>query len=305
VITGLDDYVGNIYAQYLVEQCKHMNLCKEVRVTGENPSCMEEAKGKGAKEYQIDYNSPDTIMKAFNNANWVVVVPEMRGNLEDMVNRMHTLIDAAVQSKVSGIVMISSIGIDSKYQNLELFSDLEKYLFSKSHGIHAVVLRGAMLFNEFLFFSEPVKQNKELRLPMSPQNRFAPVHLFDIGDATLVCFQGKAKEKIYTLTGPVSMRGMDFAEELSSVIGSIQYKEMPMSDLEKMMKDAPKNPSNGCHWPKIPSYLHALWIMDHFRLVRDDKLNYVSDDFRKLTGRNGRPISSFFKEHVHQFQPHH
>jgi len=51
VLTGMDDYVSNCTANYMMEQCKSKNLCKEIRVTGENPQSMEEMKKKGAKEF--------------------------------------------------------------------------------------------------------------------------------------------------------------------------------------------------------------------------------------------------------------
>jgi len=303
VITGVDDYICNVYALYLIEQCKNLNICKEFRVTAENPKSMDELKKKGAKEFQIDYSRPETCLKAFTNADWVVVVPEMRGDREDMKKRMHFLFDCASQARVGGVIMISSVGVDSKYHNLEIFCELEKYLCNKCSGMQCVALRGAMMYRDLLFFSTMVQQNKQLCLPIAPNNRFAPVHLFDIGDATICVFQGKAKEKVYTLTGPVALSGNDIASELSSFVGTnIPFKEMTISDFEKMMKDAPKDA--GINWPKLPSYLHAMWLTDHFRLVRDDKLNCTCDDFRKLTHKDGRPISSFFKDHAQAFRPH-
>jgi len=288
----------------MVDECKMKNMCKEIRVTGEDPQCMEELKKKGVKEFQIDYNKPESCMKAFTNADWVVVIPEMRGEREDMKKRMQFLFDCASQSKVGGVIMISSIGTESKYHNLEMFSELEKYFFNKCSGMNCVVLRGAMLYRELLFFASMVQKTKQLHLPIGPNNRFCPVSIHDVGDATLCCFNGKSKERVYTLTGPTVLSGIDIANELTSSIGvKIEFKEMTLSDFERMMKDAPrKNP--GHLWPMTPTYLHSLWLSDHFRLVRDDKLNFVCDDFRKLTNKEARPISCFFKEHVQAFRPH-
>jgi len=301
VFTGMDDYIGNCYAKYMVEKCK--NVCKEVRVTGENLQSMEEMKKNGAKEFQIDYNRPELFMKAFTGADWVVVVPEMRGEREDMKKRIHILLDCASQAKVGGVIMISSVGVESKYNNLEMYCELEKYFFNKCSGMNCIVLRGAMLYRELLFFSSMVQQNNQLCLPIAPNSRFSPVNMFDVGDATMCCILGQAKDRVYTLTGPTVLSGTDMANELTSVIGTkIGFKEMSMSDFEKMMKDAPKK--SGYEWPTVPSYLHSLWLSDHFRLVRDDKLSFVCGDFRKLTNKDARPISSFFKDNVQAFRSH-
>jgi len=303
VFTGMDDYISNCCAQLMMDQCKSKNLCKEIRVTGENPQCMEELKKKGAKEFQIDYTKPETCIKAFTNADWVVVKPEMRGEREDMKKRVHYLFDCAAQAKVRGVIMMSSIGVENKYPTLEMYSEMEKYFFNKCSSMNCVVLRVPMSYRALFLFAPMVQQNKQLCLPMGPNNRFCPLNIHDVIEAMLCCFNGKAKERVYTLTGPAVLSGMDIATELTAVIGTkIEFKEMSMPDFEKMMKDAPKNP--GYHWPTIPSHLHAMWLCDQFRLVRDDKLNFVCDDFSKLTNKEARPISSFLKENVQAFRPH-
>jgi len=287
----------------MMEQCKSKNLCKEIRVTGENPQSMEEMKKKGAKEFQIYYNRPETCMKALTGADWVVVKPDMRGEREDMKRRLQFLFDCAAQAKVGGVIMISSVGVEAKYPNMELCAEMEKYFFNKCSGMNCIVLRAPMSYRALLFFSSMVQQNNQLCLPITPNNRFCPVNLCDLGDAILCCFHGKAKERVYTLTGPTALSGTDLANELSTAIGTkIEFKEMSIPDFEKMMKDAPKNP--GYHWPTVPSHLHAMWLCEQFRLVRDDKLNCSCDDFRKLTNKDPRPISSFFKDNVQAFRPH-
>jgi len=303
VVTGLDDYIVHPFASYIMEQCKNMNMCKEIRVTAEHENCMEDARKMGAREFIVDYNQVETLNKAFTGADWVVLTPEMRGNREEMKKRLHSLIDCASRMKVGGVIMISSVGADSKYHELEIFSDIEKYLFAKCAGMRCVVLRGAMLFRELLFFSRNVVEKKEFQLPMLPTNRFAPVSLLDIGDCVVSCMMGKAKERAYTITGPKLFSGVEMANELSTALGvTIQFREMSMSDFEKLLKDGSVDP--GCTWPKVPSRLHGSWLMDHFKLVRDEKLQFSSEDFKKLNGKEGRSISSFFKENSQSFRPH-
>jgi len=302
VICGVDDYICNIYSRYIVEQCTNMKACKEIRVTAERAQSMEELKKIGAKDFQIDYKHPESFLKAFEGADWVVVCPEMRGECDSIEMRMQRIMDAVCQCKVGGIVMISSIGAESKYECLNMFSTMEKNLMSRTNGIQCVILRGSMLFRELLFFAPMVRKNKELCLPMSLNNRFAPMNISDMGDATIAIFQGKAKEKVYTLTGPTALSGKDLAEELAAAIGiPIRFKEMTISDFEEMMKDAPVEPRD-CKWPEKPTKLHVCWMIDHFRLVRDDKLNMATHDFKKLTNKEPRSIVNFFKEHAEAFR---
>jgi len=302
VICGVDDYICNIYSRYIVEQCTNMKACKEIRVTAERAQSMEELKKIGAKDFQIDYNHPESFLKAFERADWVVVCPEMRGDRDSMEMRMQRIMDAATQSKVGGIIIISSVGASSKYECLSMFSTIEKNLLSRANGIQCVILRGSMLFRELLFFAPMVRKNKELCLPMTLNDRFAPINIFDMGDATIAIFQGNSFEKVYTLTGPTALTGGTMAEELAAAIGSqIRFKEMTITDFEGMMKDAPEEPRD-CKWPEKPTKIHACWMIDHFRLVRDGKLNMISSDFKKLTNKEPRAITNFFKEHAEAFR---
>jgi uncharacterized protein YbjT (DUF2867 family) len=150
---------------------------------------------------------------------------------------------------------------------------------------------------ESLFwFGEDIKHNRRLQLPIKDE-KFAPLNLHDL---TFVVkhllveggIRQMARGQIYRLTGSELVTGRNLAERLTKLVGrEIKYEAVDRKHTEEWLRG------------RLLNDMMLQEVMDIFELISRGKLNFVSDDEKKTTGRAPVTVDSWLNQNKSRFMP--
>lgn len=144
------------------------------------------------------------------------------------------------------------------------------------------------------WFVEEIKQNRRLPLPIKDE-KFAPLNLHDLSFVVkhlLVegALHQAARGQVYRLTGSELVTGRNLAERLSKLLGhEIKYEAVDRKHTEEWLRN------------RLQNEMMLQEVLDVFELITRGKLNFVSDDEKKTTGRQPVTIDHWLQQNKSRF----
>ncbi len=259
-----------------------------VRALVHDPAKGQALRKDGVEVEAGDLEEPDTLAAAFDGVDilWLLtpasaLEPSMGSNA----------IVAAKQAKVKHIVRNSAIkaGHDAPNRNGRLHALVEAEL--KASGIPWTILRPHYYMQNLLSSANSVASDGMLYMNLG-QGRVGTIDGRDVGvfAAKVIEHPDRHAGKIYTPTGPESIDMSSAAETLSRVMGKhVNYVALPQDAAQQAML----------------GFGLSRWfvgnVVDYGRAYSDGWGDFVTNDFKDVTGHEARSFAQFATDFASAF----
>lgn len=223
------------------------------------------------------------------------------------------LVDAAKKSGVvSNVLLISAAGCDYAdpilQPRLREFIDIEAAVLSSKGdpttplGHSPCVIRAGFYAENLLLYSEQVKSEGILPLPIGVNHKFAPVALGDIAHVAAHVLAGRGahgfddrhRGQLMVVTGPMLCGGVELADAATQALG-VQMEFENISQREARRIIAAQSESDKSE---------QEYILEYYSLVREGKTNYVATTaFHDVTGTQPTDPVEIFKMYAPELRP--
>lgn len=261
------------------------SLPADIRVTYREQSDLNQLRAFNTEPFYADYEQPETIHKAMQGINSVIVILPIHRQFEEWGK---LVIDCAKEAGIKQYTVLSNFAVGSG-ANAEIayrHGQLEQYAIDQ--GIPYTILRAATYFQNILWSTLTIVRQKRISLPL--ENAKLPyIDMRDVARA-LICttlHNSKKKNKIYTLTGGEALSMFDIARLLSQTLGqTIRYHPTPLKSASAAFRDMGM----------------VEWISQSVSEMYNDyatlDLSAISSDFTDICGCPPRTFADFIQEHA-------
>ena len=250
----------------------------------------DDARGKLPSEAEIveaDLGNADQIRKALQGITGVYLATPPNA---EMVDWQIGVIDAAKQAGVNKVVKLSGLGAspDAGPRLPRLHAQIEEHL--RASGLDYCILQPNLFMQNLLGHGDSVKSDGLIYAPAA-NGQISFTDIGDIARTAVHCLtDDNLKKEVIAITGRSAETFHSVADELSHLTGKqIQYKPVSFSDARASMVDAG----------------YGEWLSDAlielFELYADNQGSYVSEDYKKVMGRQPTQVNEFLKQHQSAF----
>ncbi|KAK4125992.1 NAD(P)-binding protein [Parathielavia appendiculata] len=222
------------------------------------------------------------------------------------------LTHAAKKAGVQNVLLISSVGCDyaerEKQPRLREFIDLESLVLASKGdpnsplGHSPCVIRAGFYAENLLLYTEQVRNEGLLPLPVGENHKFAPVALGDISLVAAHVLTGKGKHgfddkhrgQMMVLTGPMLCTGSELAASASKALGqTLEFENISEREAKRVLKAQSDLDES-----------EKEYILEYYSLVREGKTNYISTTaFHDVTGQHPTEPDEFFRNYAGELRP--
>ena len=254
-----------------------------------NPEAAAQKLGGDVALTPGDLSDPDGLAAAFEGLDRLFLICGLHRNLAELETNA---IEAAKRAGVSAIVKSSAaepmIAADSPTLVGRQHLPAEQAL--KDSGLAWTILRPTFLMQNSLSQSARVINEGKLAMPVKPDVEISFVDTRDIGaGAAVVLTEAGHDNRTYTLTGVRITLG-EAIDTFSRTLGRrIEYAFVPEETARSNMDQ------------------HGMpeWMKEHFlgvgRLLSEGRLTRLTDDVRRITGREPHDYASYVSHNAKAF----
>ena len=236
-----------------------------------------------------DLSDPSSLAAAFEGLERLFLICGVTQNLAELEI---IAIEAAKQAGVTAIVKSSAAHpmIAPNSPSLICRQHLPVEQAVKESGLAWTILRPTFLMQNSLSQSARVANERTLAMPVRPDAEISFVDTRDVGACAAVVLTGAGHEnRTYTLTGVRITLG-EAIDTFSRILGrNIEYAFVPEETARTNMDKI-----------GIPD-----WMKEHFlglgRLLGEERLIELTDDVRRLTGRDPHDYASYVANNAKAF----
>ncbi|KAL1923118.1 uncharacterized protein VTP21DRAFT_9494 [Calcarisporiella thermophila] len=231
----------------------------------------------------IQPKDKERLAQTFEGVNSLFIVPSTE---DEKIGHERAYIEAAKQSNVRFVLLLSVILAEVRKDILgRQFYQLEQYIQQSS--LNYCILRAGVYQQLLLLFKNSITMDNCLPMPTG-EGRYAPVNKTDLAKAAahILVRPGSHFGKTYNITGPDCLTTSEIVQRMSTRLHKkIQFRdEHPETAREHMGS-------------MLLHQSEAEAIKEELLLVRDGKLNFVSPNFKEITGEEATSLDRFFQEH--------
>lgn len=250
-----------------------------------DPAKASQFQGK-AEIVQGDLNRPDSLAAAMKGVDKLYLVSAGASG-PDLEARA---IDAAKKAGVKHVVKLSVIGVENPV-----------FIFSKWHarsethlrdsGLAWTMLRPGGFMSNTLGWADTIRSQGVIYQPTA-EGRWAAIDPADVGTVAVKALTNPGHEgKGYTMTGPESLSGAEYAAKLSAVLGkNVSFVDVPPEAArESMLKTG-----------MPPVYVEA--IMDLLATMKAGKADGVTNTVEEVTGKKAGTYDAWVRRHITMFR---
>lgn len=275
VVTGATGHVGQLTAEALASRGHSLRLA--VRDPARAPRLA------GVEAVQADYGDPASLARALREGDRVFMVSVHEGPERRMA--LHrSFIETAARQGVAQLVYLSFVnaGPTARFLHARSHGATEKLL--RESGVSWTSIRNGM-YGDYVagwFDAEGVA-----REPVG-DGRISFSYRPELAEAIAVTLTEPGHERmVYDITGPESVSLAELAQIASEVTGDpYRYEPLPREDWEARWR------AQGREEWEIEAGLTS------FDAQHAGELDVVSDDFRRLTGRDPLTVAELVGRHV-------
>ncbi|HUP59627.1 MAG TPA: SDR family oxidoreductase [Thermoanaerobaculia bacterium] len=241
----------------------------------------EVARARGIDVVAIDYNRPETLNAALQSVERLFLLSG--GAPDQEVNA----VEAAKGAGVKHVVKLSVIGADEEaFSFAKLHRASEKAI--EQSGLAWTFLRPNGFMQNLVTYSGGTIRAQGAFYSSVGDARISHVDVRDIAAVAVKALTEPGHEgKAYTLTGPEALTYDEMAGKISTASGrSVSYVNISDADLKQGLIGA------GTPEPYADAYLD---LMRHYRTGATAK---VTDDVRRVTGRDARTFEEYAQDNA-------
>lgn len=231
-ITGASGQLGRLVIQELLKQIPPSQIVAVVRT----PAKVQDLATQGVEIRQADYDRPDTLARAFQGAEKVLLISS--NEIGRRYPQHQAVIDAAKRAGVKLLAYTSLLHADSSPLSLaEEHKATEVYL--KASNVPHVLLRNGW-YTENHAASIPPSLQFGVFIGSAGEGRIASAARADYAAAAAkVLLLENQAGKVYELAGDGSYTLMDLAAEITRQSGkTVTYQNLPEADFEAALRGA-------------------------------------------------------------------
>jgi len=337
-MTGCDYFSGHELARHLLRNYRReIEGCRLI-CTGVHLDRMKDLERQGAEIVQIRPDDVRQMEEVFRNCDWAVVDPMPEQNRVETTKRV---LEAIKKANVKHVILISCAGAENseRWRHLHEYAEIEREFLSLNFNCHTIV-RTEFPQNWFHAWAYPVEDKGQFPLSTGQEKRFAPIRIEDVSCALKDILRGEEStgvksilpailggnrhhKQCYTLTGPEALNGPRIVDELNRVVqGNVNYVDVDRNQMERILRELrdreqqrlqqqPRGvrPQSGedddrnRRFEGQPTDTQINTILDHFEWVKAGHGDRTTDDLKKITGRDGQRVESFFRDNAAEFRP--
>ncbi len=249
----------------------------------------EAARARGIDAVVIDYSNPETLRVAFQGCDKLFLLgPTLPNQTQLELNA----VEAAKQADIPHIVKQSVMAAhEERYIIARVHRAVEQGI--ESSGMAWTLLRPNSFLQNVVTFMRDTIRNESVFYSSSSDARISHVDVRDIAAVAVRALTDPGHVgKAYTLTGPQALTYDELAGELSKSLGrTIRHVNLSPADLKAGMvaQGAPEE--------------IADWLIDIERFYREDGASRITDDIKRVTGRDPRRFREFARDYASVLQP--
>lgn len=260
-----------------------------VRALAHSPVKAAALRLPGVQVVTGDLGVPDTLGPALRGVERALLLP---ANTPTQVDTEAGFIDAAKKAGVRHVVKFSVLGADpdSPARIAKWHGLAERHLAAS--GLASTVVRPATFMQNFLWQAKAIGGEGVLTEPLGDR-RVAQVDARDIAAVLVAALTGPGHEgKTYTVTGAAAFDMDEAAATFTDVLGRpVSYRRI-----------TPEQFRAGAVGGGMPDWM-ADALLELQRHVVGPFGSLVSDDVRRVTGREPTRFRQFVADHLGQFRP--
>lgn len=281
VVTGAGGTVGS----EVVRQLQAAGA--KVRAAYHSDAKAEAARARGIDAVTLDLNQPESLDAAFRGADQLFL---LSGGAPNQVEQEANAVAAAKRAGIKHIVKLSVVGAaEESFSFAKMHRAAEKAV--EASGIAWTFLRANGFMQNMENYSLPTIQTQNAFYSSVGDSKVAHVDVRDIAAVAVKALTEPGHEgKAYTLTGPSAVSNREIAQNLSAASGrAINYVDLSDADLRAGLI--------GSGMPE--GYADAY--LDLMRFYRSGDAAKVSDDIRRVTGRDAIAFDQYAKDRAAVF----
>lgn len=281
LITGAGGTVGS----EVVRQLKAAGV--PFRAAYHNQKKAEAARGEGIDAVVIDYTQPETLTKALQGVQKLFL---LSGGAPDQTQRELNAVEAAKAAGVQHIVKLSVWGAEGDaFSFAHVHRPVEQGI--EASGLAWTHLRpNGFMDNTHNYMIGTIKSQGAFYSSIGDA-KISHIDVRDIAAVAVSVLTGDGHEgQAYSLSGPEGLTYADVAAKLSDASGrTIEYVNLGDDDVRAALV--------GSGAPE--SYADAY--VDLLRYYRTGVAARVTDDVRRITGRDPIPFEQYARDHAQLF----
>jgi NAD(P)H dehydrogenase (quinone) len=294
IITGASGWYGRCAAELLLKKIPPSELI----LTSRRPDKLAPFAEQGVTVRYSDFDKPESLLDAFKGGERMLMISTLQ--VGRRAAQHGTAIDAAKKIGVRHIVYTSFVGIDPKNPALVVKDHLRTEELLKKSGLDYTLLRDS-LYAESLVTQAAVRCAEEGKwISASEEGKIAFVAHDDCVQCGVAVLSGKGHENtIYHITGPELLSFRDMAEMTAKISGRpVEY--IVVSDEERYRYfdsiGIPRYYIEGMYFEKSGKAPSSDMVSFEMAL-RGGYFAVITDDVKRLLGREPRPVWDIFLEH--------
>ena len=240
------------------------------------------ARLKGIEAVTIDYNTPETLLAAFQGCEKLFLLGP---NTPDQTRLELNAVEAAKTAGIRHIVKQSVMGAaDQSYSLAKVHYPVEEAI--KSSGIAWTFLRpNSFMQNLVTYMGESIKTQRVFYSSSSTAG-ISHVDVRDIATVALKALTTQGHEQMaYALTGPEAWTYDKLADELTKALGrKIRHINLSTTDYK-----------SGMLAQGMPEEI-ADRMLDLERYFREGNASRITNDIKQVTGQEPRPYSEYIRQ---------
>lgn len=240
----------------------------------------------GVEAVQVDFNQPHTLQAALAGVEKVFLVGPPTDQLIPLERKA---VDVIAASQVRHLVKLSAMGgRDAIFPRQH--ADSEEYI--RSTGIPYTFLRPNGFMQNLVNYSAASIRAAGKFYGSEGEGRISIIDIADVAAAAVrILGEDGHAGQAYTLTGPEALNNGEVAQRLSEVLGrKIEFVNLSPEALKEALLSA-----------GVPEW-NADALIDLQRLYREGKASAVTEDVKRILGRESRSLAQFLKENRGAFE---
>lgn len=255
------------------------------RAAYHSQSKLDAARANGIDAVLIDYDRPETLDPAFAGSEKLFLLSSSNAQQE------LAAVEAAKRAGVKHIVKLSVIGADQEaYSFGKLHRSVERAI--EQSGIAWTFLRPNGFMDNMHNFSAGTIQSQGAFYSSLGDTKISHVDVRDIAAVAVKALTEPGHEsKVYTLTGPEALTNDEIAAKISAASGrEVKYVNVRDEDVKAAFV--------GMGAPEA----YADAYVDLLRQYRTGAMSQVTNDVKRVTGRDPIPFEQYARDHAGAFR---
>jgi hypothetical protein len=251
---------------------------------------------------ETSLKSDSQLSNVIKNVSGIVVIPplENRPQWNADLDAIFSLIKESNTS--ASVIYLSSLysepskSLEDEEPQEDIFKKLhlaEKNFASIAQKKKWAVLRTTFVQEFLLHYSKLIQETGSLLLPIA-KAKCSYLSLADVSSSIWALIAKPKEFDIYTLTGPESIDG----EKIADILGQQTKAKVSFSPIDPPFAKRYLRYELGDQAMALVDYYMAM-----FTLVKSKKLDVVTDDVSKITGKSPHKIDALFSNYAQLFKP--